>query len=555
MRGVLAACWIGLALAAGAEEEASVPPVAEVISEVVREMGAPAAPPVPRGVGMLVSTSSEAAQTSVRHGLTCLHAGWDFEAYRHFCAALQEDESCLMAHWGAAISLLQGDASEADEREAALLRMLALVDRGVGTDLERRYAFALSELVAEGIDAASIAFANLAERYPKDPQARMLNALFGRAGYDEFGDARPDQERAERTMRELVAEHPDSPWLLYALLAIRAESPELEGDLEGARRLVTMAPDFPPYQHLRGHYEWRSGHHDLARTAFALAAEGYSAWMKSAGTDELRCPGWTKAESYRAVALASQGQYETALAVAEGIAKIEVPPERARGAGGRALLWEGATLGARLLMRRAGEGDLKRALATLPPPERARLYTENSLVVWAWQSYAAVLAARISLEQGRVKDAWRVSADLTRIGEAFVETGALAVERGERSEWLRMFRALEVMASELRGLIAMAGEAGDRGSALNWYRAASDRQALASLMMPPMVLLPMEVRLGQYFAADEEWERALEELEAAGKLWPNDCEVLAEQVRVLDAAGEGERADEIRGWLRTMRER
>ena len=57
----------------------------------------------------------------------------------------------------------------------------------------------------------------------------MFAALFSRGGYDDVGDATPDQEAAEKSLLELIEKHPQSPVPLNALLIIRAEGPDLSG--------------------------------------------------------------------------------------------------------------------------------------------------------------------------------------------------------------------------------------------------------------------------------------------------------------------------------------
>jgi len=533
--GVLATC----AVAVADEEKANdkVPGVAAVISEQLAGLPAPAEPLVGKGVVMAVTTADPKAQEDVLRGLACVHGGWDYEGYRHFCEALKKDPDCLMAHVGVLLALLQSDLELAEEKEAALDRLLALVDQGVGSDLEQRYAFGLVKLLRDGPGEATSAFTQMAQDYPNDPQAVLFKSLLGRSGYDETGDATPDQERAENELRAVVEKNPDVPYLIYGLLAIRAEAPDLSDDLPLARKLVELAPDFPPYQHLLGHFEWRCGNHTLASAAFGKAADQYAKWMELTGIPVTGCPGWTKAECYRAVALASKGEYETALAVAEGVARIEVTAEDAGREGGRILLWEGKTLAVRILMRRSNKGDLERALKLLPTAEDAQIYGKKSLVVWSYQAYASVLAGRASVASGRLDDARAVSNDISELGGRFVQTRDLAAAAGERSPWLRSFKAMEVMATELRGLISMAGPKKDIGSAYNWYRAAADRQKLASLMMPPAVLLPMEVRLGEYYTAREDWAKSIEILTESQTRWPNDWELLHFLQTVFEKAG------------------
>lgn len=539
----------------GAEEKkAGVPAVEAVISEKVAGMPAPQRPAVPKGVGMAITTASKEAQTFVRQGLTCLHSGWDFEAYRQFCAALKLDSQCLMAHWGVVVSLLQGGMDLSDEREAALARMLALTDQGVGSDLERRYVYGIVKLLADGGLEAGNAFAKMVNKYPNDPQARLMKCLFTRGGYDESGLITPDQERAEKELRELANKHPEMTYLRYALLAIRAEAPLLKKDLGMARALCTEVPNFAPYQHLLGHYEWRCGNPSEAQNAFARAADLYSMWMKANGLTAIDCPEWTKAECYRAVALSSKGEYDSALAVAKTVAAIEVPEEMAGSKGARMLLWEGRTLGVRILLRRAGAGDMKLALTLLPAKDVVGGFGGKSLVVWSYQAYSAVVTGRLAIKQGDLKAARVVSDDISRLGANYVKVRTVAVGSGERSEWLRNFKAMEVMASELRGLIAMAGPKADRGAALNWYRSATGRQTRATLMMPPAVLLPMPVRLGEYFQDKGELQLAIDELLEGRETWQGDWELLSRLQFSFEKAKMSERVEEVKERIKKLQE-
>lgn len=540
--GMLAAGPLG---AQEAQKAVAVPEVGALIHESVAELPAPGAPEVPGPVEMPLTAASQAAGTSVRHGLTCVHAGWDFEGYRHFVEALKEDPECLMAHWGVVLSQLHASPKMAEVRGAAVLRMMALVDGGAGTELERRYVGALVQLLRDGPQAAVNAFAAAREEFPNDPQLGMFETVLGRGGFGPAGDATPDQERSEEIMRGLIERFPGQDYLRYAWLAMRAEGPDPEEDLEMARELAAAAPEFPPYQHLRGHYEWRCGEHGWARDAFGRAVDLYAAWMEETGFDALNCAAWTRAESYRAVALASTGQYDTALAVAESLAAIEVPPERALSKGARALLWEAKTLPARVLLRRAGDGDAARAIEVLPEAAVVRRLGETSLAAWTFQAHSTVVGARAALDAGDLDGARRLSENLTRLGGNFVKTRGTAAAYGERSEWLRAFKAFEVMASELRGLITMAGPKGSRATAYNWFRSAADRQERATLLMPPAVLLPMEVRLAQYFEDRGENDKAIEAALAGLEEWPNDRELLVILKRLFEAGGLDEQAAEI----------
>jgi len=109
-------------------------------------------------------------------------------------------------------------------------------------------------------------------------------------------------------------------------------------------------------------------------------------------------------------------------------------------------------------------------------------------------------------------------------GQAMVKRQAVATAIGERAEWLGSLRALEVMAAELRGRIALAGPPDGHGSAFNWFRAAADRQNPTTMLSPPPILTPMAMRLGDYFIARNQPDKAIGAYEEALVNFPNDRE-------------------------------
>jgi tetratricopeptide (TPR) repeat protein len=532
---------LGLSFAA----EDPVPEVGAVISERVAKLPEPATPLIPKVIKMAVTATDPKAQEHVLNGIANLHGSWDFEAYRHFCAALKLDPDCLMAHWGVVMALIDPEPELVDERTAALRRMVALVEKEAGTELERSYAYAIAVFFDKGAAAAADAFRKVSESFPNDPQLKLMAAAFGRSGYADDGSASPDQERAEATIDEMLTHDPDHPLYLHAYLTIRAEAPDLRGDLVRARRLCELAPGYAPFIHLLGHYELRTGHAAQAVEAFSQAGEAYAKWMKETGLSHADCPGWVKSECYRAAALAAKGDYPNALAVAKSVAAIKLPPERAASEGGQLLLWEGRTLSARLLLRRSLPGDTALAMAALPDPEDQKAYGKKTLAIWFYQGLAFVFQGRKAMEEGDLNEARKFADALAAHGEQMVKTRGAANAGGERSAWVRAFNALEVFASELRGMIAMAGPKEGMGSAFNWYRAALDRQAPASMLMPPTALLPMHARLAEFHLAKGDAKAAVDILIEAQGRHTNDIEILTRLKTALTKSGHAAQAKDV----------
>lgn len=502
------------------------PGVEAAIPDPVKALGEPAMMNFPNGILMAVTAATEKVQAHVNQGMNHLHGGWEFEASRHFAAAMREDPDCLLAHWGMLMSLLSPSPETDPARIAVTARLLDLVDQGKGSELERGYAYGLIKYIEEGPAGASNAFRKVAAQFPNDLQAGIFAALFSRSGYDEFGTATPDQEAAEKSLVTMIGNNPQNPLPINALLTIRAEGPDLSRSLDLARKLCQLSPGYGPYAHLLGHYEWRCGHHAKAASAFGLASSYFEDWMKKNKATVADCPEWVKAECYRVVSLVSKGEFETGYAAARQIAATALPKNRGASPGARLLMWDAKTLPARLLLHRGLKGNASEALRSLPKPEDLIGTLKKSLAFWWIDGLRLALEAQRLIDAGKMSDAQDVVAALTQQGEGMSQAQAAAVASGERSAWTRAFRALEVLASDLRGRIALSGPKAETGTAYNWFSSAADRQHPAPMMFPPMVLTPMAIRLGEYFLIVNKPQDAIESYERALTSFPNDMHAL-----------------------------
>jgi tetratricopeptide (TPR) repeat protein len=512
--------------AASEAETEKLPSVEECIPESVSKLDPPSIFVFHSGLVTAVSAANDTAQIHTVQGLNHLHGGWEFEAMRHFAVAMEEDPRCLMAHWGMIISMLSPSPEIDACRFATTNRMLQLINEGEGTELEHGFAYGLVKYIEEGPKGASEAFRKVAGRFPGEVEAEIFAALFGRTGYDELGSITPDQEAAENRLLKLIEKNPNSPLPLNALLSIRAEAPDLKPSLGLARKLCQLAPDYAPYFHLLGHYEWRCGEHSKAASSFNRAASLYSNWMKENGASPADCDGWVRAECYRVVAMASKGDFENALASAKKIAGTSLDPTRPSAPGTRQLLWDAKTLPARILLRHSAPGDSAKALASLPPPAESAAFRENTLAYWWIDGLRISLEAQRLLDAGEVTKATETIAALTFHGTAMAKRQNIAAAMGELSQWSRSFRAIEVLAAELQGRLALAGPPSGHGSAFNWFRAAADRQRPTTMLNAPAILTPMAMRLGDYFIARNLPHKALRAYQEALQSFPNDAETM-----------------------------
>lgn len=535
MRHFWIAAWlVGCVIATGEETQPpensakiiEIPNVESAIPDSVKALGEPAIFNFPSGIRMAVTAATDSAQAHVNQGMNQLHGGWEFEASRHFAAAMREDPECLLAHWGMVMTLLTPSPETGLARNAAAERLLHLVDQGKGSELERGYAYGLIKYIDEGPAAAAAAFIKVADKFPNDLQASVFASLFGRGGYNELGDPTPDQENAEKRLRTLIEKNPLNPLPLYALLSIQAEGKDLTQSLELARKLCQMSPEYAPYFHLLGHYEWRCGEHGKAATAFGRASSNYEKWIKENKSSVADCPEWVKAECYRIVAIVSKGEFDNAYAAARRVASTPLDPKRLSSPGCRLLLWDAETLPARILLHRGLRGNADEALHSLPSPGDIKNTHSASLAFWWIDGLRFALEARRLIDNGKFSEAQEVVAAFTHQGESMSKTQSLAATFGERSSWNRSYRALEVLASELQGDLAMAGPKERVGIAYNWFASATDRQRPASMMYPPMILTPMAIHLGEYYLSVGKAPEAIEAYQRALAEFPNDMNAL-----------------------------
>ena len=527
--------------------------VENAIPAAVKALGKPAMVDFPGGIQMAVSAASDEAQSEVIQGLNHLHGGWDFEASRHFAVAMREDPDCLLAHWGMVMSLLVPTPETAEAREAALDRMLALLDAGKGTEIERGYVYGLVKYLQEGPAAAGSAFRKVSAKFPNELQAAVFSALFSRGGYNVAGDATPDQEDAEKRLLGLAGKYPQSPVPLNALLLIRAEGPDLTGSLDLARKLCEMVPDYPPYVHMLGHYLWRCGKHAEAAVVFGRASALFQRWMKENKASLADCPEWLRADCYRSVSLASMGDYDGAYAAALQLAALPVPEDRLASPGVRFLLWDAKTLPARILLDRGLPETPIEASRSLPKTQETKAWHNRALACWWIDGLRFALEAQRMIEAGNLDDAKNVITALSQHGEAMAKTQKAAGEEGERSSWNRAFLALQVLASDVRGRFAMAGPIAKRETAYNWFSSAVDLQRPEPILNPPMLLTPMSTRLGGFFLTTDKPGEAIEAFQQALHAFPNNANALAGLKRAYEATGKTAEAEETQKKIEALR--
>ncbi len=163
-------------------------------------------------------------------------------------------------------------------------------------------------------------------------------------------------------------------------------------------------------------------------------------------------------------------------------------------------------------------------------------FRKHSLAYWWIDGLRFALEAQRLMDAGDLAGARDVVAALTQHGESMAKTQAAAAASGERSSWIRAFRALEVLASDVRGRLAMAGPRKNKGPPTTGSAPPRTANTPRRCSIPPMILTPMAARLGDYYLAAKKPAEAIEAYQRALAAFPNDLNSLAGLKRAYEAA-------------------
>ncbi len=197
---------------------------------------------------------------------------------------------------------------------------------------------------------------------------------------------------------------------------------------------------------------------------------------------------------------------------------------------------------ARLYIAHGADGDFDRALKSLPKADELKPYVNHSKYPTLAGAYTEALGAYIgcrkAIEDGAITAAKTLRNETLRkriVAMAKVSGGAM--HASDYSHYFKAGSSLAVYDMELAGLIALNGMKDLRVAASNWFRSARDKQNIPSLMMPPLVITPMENRLAEYYLRTGENAKAYEAYQDGLRRYPNNMGSLLGAKRCLDLLG------------------
>ncbi|MGJ8671549.1 hypothetical protein [Rubritalea sp.] len=469
-----------------------------VIAEPIKALGEP---PIRLEVGepnILVFSPSLKAQEHVRQGFAMIHASWDFEAYRHFSAALEEDPQCLMAYCGIVLALTNPEHEFKEQRAYAFNRMLSLAEYQEGEEFvypenERMYAVAVAELMANGLNRGAAAFRQLAENYPNDLQAQLFALLLSRGGYNALGNPRMSQRETVEKLEALYAEYPNEPMVLNFLLMVQAEAPYQavnfkEDMLPLAKKLVELSDGkVPSWQSLLGYVAWRSGDLDTAAAAFVESVRLYDEWRIENKIQPADCEGLLRAQLFLAAVLHAEEEKVAALAEIDAVERLCAPITREYSSGALTSKWVAGLLPMKMAIE---EGDFALAKERLPKLDKVK---QNNLmpfdaIVTAYRLY---IDTRILAQQGKYDAAKLGHAKMAALLTEAKDKQQLVSQSPEFGDYVRELQTLGVLHK------ALTGDVTEQKGMINvWYQAAADAQTPGSRLLPPNILYPLEYKLG-----------------------------------------------------------
>lgn len=469
-----------------------------VIAEPVQQLGEPRVRVEVGEPNILVFSPSLKAQEHVRQGFAMIHASWDFEAYRHFSAALKEDSQCLMAYCGVVLSLTNPEHEFKKERAHAFNRMLSLAEHKDGEEFsypenERMYAVAIAELMANGVARGAAAFRHLAKSYPNDLQAQLFSLLLSRGGYNDLGNPRLAQREAVEQLEKLHAEYPNEPMVLNFLLMVQAEAPYQAVDFKEymlplAEKLVVLSDSkVPSWQSFLGYVAWRSGDLEKAEAAFAEAVRLYDAWRIEGEVQPADCEGLLRAQLWLATVLHAQGEKEAALAEIDAVTRFCAPITREYSIGALTAKWIGGLLPLKMALEEDAFSLAKKRLPELGKVKQDNLKPFDAIVT----AYKLYIDTRIVAEQNKSEAAKRGHAKMAALLNEIKDKLQLVSKSPEFGDYARELQTLGILHKSLTGDVT------EQNGMINvWYQAAADAQTQGPRLLPPNILYPMEYKLG-----------------------------------------------------------
>lgn len=375
------------------------------------------------GTVQFAATGKPEAQKHVVRGVKLVHHMMYPEADREFAAAIAVDPTCAIAHWGRAMTLLHPlwpDAPTDAERKLGAEHIQRGFACPPATTREKAYLETLDKYFNLGqpgdhvarLKALDPAWADLAEKYPDDLDARAYSALFhlAPARFATKDKSHRIQLEAASSLQTIFAKIPNHPGaqhykihaLDFPMLADRA--------VEVCDSYSSIAPDVPHALHMPTHIFTRRGMWEKSIEFNRRSAEAARKLGENAGELNGHYP---HALDYMVYAYLQRGQYGEADAVRQRIVTLNGPYSAVQPT---AMAFAFAAIPARYALERQAWSEA----ANLPLHQPAgfpwsKQYLNCDSIVHFARAIGAARSGRVDAARAEIAEQERVQRDLAAV--------------------------------------------------------------------------------------------------------------------------------------------
>ncbi len=444
-----------------------------------------------------------------------------------FESVLEADPQCGMAWWGIALATLDNpfvwpiSSKQVADGWAAVEKAKAI---GAKTQRERDYITAIEAFYKDGDNlphrqralAYESAMENVAKKYPKDVEAKVLYALAVSANFEPTDKKYTKQLKAAKLLEPVFKKHPHHPGAAHYLIHSYDYPPIAKKGLDAARRYSAIAPSAPHALHMPSHIFTRVGYW---KDSVASNRASFNS------TKDLRTQ--LHALDYMTYAHMQLGQHAEARRALDEILKIQkVPGENFAAA------YALAAIPARLALERDRWAD---AAALMPHPG------EDAFPWNKFPNAAAVTVFARGLGAARGGNAAAAKEELerltTRIKPAMIEA--------KQAYWADQ---ANIQSKIIESWVAKAE--GDTARALELARAAADHEdSTEKHVVSPGPIIPARELLGDLLMELGQSAAALPEYEKSIAKEPNRFRGLHSAARAAEASGNKAKA---RSWYKNL---
>ena len=453
-----------------------------------------------QGIGssaLPIATVSTEAQAFFNQGISLIHGFWYYEALRAFEEVARLDGSCAMAYWGQYQALRRLGRDKKVQRQEALQRAKARLDRVSARERHFIRADVQRDSLGgrQGRQAYIREMQTLIAAYPDEEEAKLFLLRFiAPPGYDPATPIDPGQPDPHKLLTELLENHPDHAAVHHYWIHL-IEATDTPGQaLESAEKLAALAPNAGHLVHMPGHIYYRMGRYEQARDAFIRGVAVDSTYMAERGTAPVDTWNYFHNLSYLLANCAEDGRYREGRNWGRRIVKYRLHRRKPL------LFYQGYMALVRLHLRygfwRAAEVELTAFLQDEVVAETfARRYVDGVL------TYARGMAA---LEEGDVEAA---QPHIDMLDNMIWEYMAENSGGDDRFYSQKRMNVLTTYQYALQGAIYSAE--GDHESAASLVQQGVDLEASLGYSEPPLFARPMLESLGQVHLRAGNWAEAL----------------------------------------------